>query len=162
MNTRKGPSGVFVYSTLLAALALTVLPLPRFGELLRPEWVALVVGYWCLHLPQRVSIGTAFALGIVLDVLKGALLGEHALALCLFAFLLSRFHLQVRVFPLFQQTLTVATALLFYQFILFWMEGVAGQGTPFLMRLPSVLTTALLWPWLVELLRVVRGRRELP
>lgn len=159
---RKGPSNAFVIGSLLAALALTVLPLPALGEVLRPEWVALILGYWCLHLPQRVSIGTAFVLGIVLDVLKGALLGEHALALSVFAFLLARFHLQIRVFPLWQQTLTLATVLTAYQFILFWMEGVAGTGATFLMRLPGVLVTALLWPWLAELMRAVRGRRELP
>jgi rod shape-determining protein MreD len=159
--TRTGPGKGFVFVSLLLALALTVLPLPRWGELLRPEWVALALGYWCLHQPQRVSIGTAFLLGIVLDVLKGALLGEHALALVLFAFLLARFHLQVRVFPIWQQTATVAATLLVYHFVLFWIEGTTGQTTPFWMRLPGLLTTALLWPWVVESMRAARGRREL-
>lgn len=158
----RGPTTGFLAATLVAALALTVLPLPRWAEVLRPEWTVLVLAYWCLHLPQRVSIGTAFTLGLALDVLKGALLGEHALALVVIAFLAARFHLQIRAFPIWQQTATAAVLIGSFHFILFWMEGVAGQpSSPFWLRLPSIAVTALLWPWLVELLRAVRSRREL-
>ena len=46
---------------LLVAGVLTVLPLPGWLQWGRPEWVALILIYWCIALPHRVGIATGLA-----------------------------------------------------------------------------------------------------
>ncbi len=64
-----------VYLSLMFSLVLAVVPLPAMVKLFRPDWPLLVLFYWALALPFRVSIGTAFVVGFLLDVLVGTVLG---------------------------------------------------------------------------------------
>ena len=159
MSRPLGDRGLLV-GGFLVALALELLPLPGWAEPARPAWVLALLVHWCLYAPQRANIGTAFLLGIVLDVLKGTLLGQHALALSLVAFVAARFHLQVRVFPRWQQTTVVGLLALSGGVLLWWIDGATGHASPLLLRFPSALTTALLWPWLVELMRSLAKRSD--
>ncbi len=160
MITRRPKNLGFLIGGFIVALALEVLPLPTWAEPARPAWVVCALIWWCLNSPQRVNVGTAFALGIVLDVLKGTLLGQHALALTLVAALAARFHLQLRVFPLWQQTSLIGVLTLLAGVVLWWTDGISGQPGNLALRLPTVVTTALLWPWLVELMRSLARRSE--
>ena len=89
-------------------------------------WVAVVLLYWSVTAPRRFSLLTAFWMGIALDLLSGSLLGQHALALLVIVYIAERLHLLIRVFPLSQLGLTVLALLGLYEFILFWIDGVAG------------------------------------
>jgi len=80
MNTRSDRLSI-IFITLVVAFVLTLLPLPPLLDLMRPYWVALVIIYWCLETQDRISLGLAFIVGIVLDLLGGSLLGLHALSL---------------------------------------------------------------------------------
>ena len=155
-----GTSRGFLVGGFIVALALEVLRLPIWAEPARPAWVVTLLVFWCLNAPQRVNVGSAFLLGMLLDVLKGTLLGQYALALVIVAFLAARFHLQVRVFPLWQQTTAVGLLTLLAGAILWWTDGITGHPSNPLLRVPSALTTALLWPWLSELLRSMRRRTD--
>ncbi|HET7675153.1 MAG TPA: rod shape-determining protein MreD [Gammaproteobacteria bacterium] len=148
--------GWLVVLTLIAALVLSIWHLPGGAQPFWPHWVVLVVIYWCLALPHRVGIGLAWTLGLLLDVLSGTLLGEHALALALVAFFVVKIHLQVRVFPLWQQTLTVALLVVLYEFVLFWVDGALGYPARPLLRWMPVATSLLIWPWLMSFLRHLR------
>lgn len=149
-----------VLVTLALALTLSIWQLPAAAVPFWPRWVVLVVIYWCLALPHRIGIGIAWVLGLLLDVLSGTLLGEHALALALVAFLVLKIHLQVRVFPLWQQTLTVAVLVVIYEFMLFWIDGSIGYPAQPLIRWLPVTTSLLLWPWVMSLLRYLRRRYQ--
>jgi rod shape-determining protein MreD len=142
----------------LVALALEVLPLPIWAEPARPAWVLVLLCYWAMHAPQRANVGAAFGLGVVLDVLKGTVLGQHALALTAVTFLAARFHLQVRVFPRWQQSTVVGALALLAGLLLWWIDGATGQPSPLLMRVPAAFTSALLWPWSVMLMRSLARR----
>lgn len=143
---------------LLVMVALALVPLPRGISAFRPDWVAVVLLYWSLTAPRRFSLLTAFWMGIVLDTLSGSLLGQHALALLVIVYLAERFHLRIRVFPLSQLGLTVLALLGLYEFILFWIDGVAGRTVPLMERWAPPLTGTLVW---LSLLAVFdTGRRE--
>ena len=75
-----------IVASFLLAYALTALPLPEWAELWRPAWGALVLMYWCMAVPQRVGVAIGFFAGLGLDVLQGTLHGQHALAMCIVAF----------------------------------------------------------------------------
>jgi rod shape-determining protein MreD len=148
--------GWIIAFTFIAALMLTILPLPDWARYYRPEWAALALLYWCMALPERIGVGIGWIIGILLDVMKGALLGQHALGLAVIAYLTINLHQRIRVFPLWQQSLTIMMLLLLYQLLILWFNGIIGlpaKGWEYWM--PS-LTGMLLWPWVFILLRSLR------
>ena len=87
------------------------------------------------------------------------MLGQHALTMSLIVFITIRLHLQMRVFPLIQLTLTVMALLGVYQFLLFWINGVAGVSAPATVYWGPVITGTLLWPVLSMFMNGLRFRR---
>lgn len=142
--------------TVVVALMLMIVPLPELAEPFRPDWVALVLIFWAMQLPRTWGVVTAWCIGIVLDVAQGTLLGQHALALCLIVYLTVRLHLLMRVFPLLQLTATVFALLALYQFVLFWVNGVAGLSPEAIHYWAPVVSGTLLWPFLYMFLSGVR------
>ena len=147
-----------VIITLVVGLMLSIMPLPDWLATFRPDWLALLVIFWAMQLPRAWSVGTAWLIGIVLDVAYGTLLGQHAVALCVIAFITVRFHLLMRVFPLSQLTATVFALLALYQFILFWINGVAGITAPAIKYWGPVVAGTLVWPFLHMFLSGIRFR----
>ena len=144
--------------SLVLTLALGVVPLPDSVEPLRPEWVAVVLLYWSLMAPRRFSLLTAFWMGLAIDTLSGALLGQNALALLVIVYLADKFHLRLRVFPASQLAITVFVLLCLYEFILFWIDGIAGRNVPLAERYVPPFTGTLVWLGLLFLFD--RGPRE--
>ena len=136
-------------------LSLSVMPLPDAVRGFRPDWVAVLLIYWSLAAPRRFSLISAFAMGVVLDTLHGALLGQHALALLVVVYAAERFYLRVRLFPISQLAITVLILLALYQFILFWIDGIAGRTVPLVERWAPPLTGTLVW----VAMSMVFGRR---
>lgn len=149
----------FIYLSLFVALILTVMPMPQLVKLARPDWVLLVLMYWTMALPQRVSVGTAFFSGFIVDVLVGTVLGVNALAFSVVIFIVSQHYLKIRNFSVVQQSLIVGLLLALYQLMLFWLSHFL-TGVFFMPQyLWPVVTGMLVWPWLFWLLR--RYRRQL-
>lgn len=144
--------------SVIAALALAVMPVPGVVGPFRPDWVALALLYWSLVSPRGFGLLTAFWTGLALDTLNGALLGQHALALLVIVYLSRRFYLRLRVFPISQLTMAVTVLLLIYQFVLFWIDGVAGRTVPLVERWAPVVSGALVWLVVVGLAERGRGR----
>lgn len=147
--------------SIIIALALVMMPLPRAIDAFRPDWVALIMIFWALSLPRSYSVGIAWIVGIVLDVSQGTLLGQHALALCVVVYITVRFHLLMRVFPLLQLTATVFALLALYQFLLFWINGVAGVTAPAVVYWAPVLVGAIVWPLIFMFLNGIRYRVQM-
>ena len=157
--SRAGRAGRLpVILTIIVSLMLMVMPLPDWAMPFRPDWVALTLIYWAMMLPRTWSVGSAWMVGIVLDVAQGTILGQHALALCFIVFMTVRFHLLMRVFPLQQLTATVFAILALYQFILFWINGIAGVDAPLVSYWGPVISGTLFWPFVFLLLSGVRLR----
>ena len=144
--------------TFMIGLMLTIMPLPDSIKMFRPDWLAMLVIFWAMQLPRTWSVGTAWIIGIVLDVSQGTLLGQHALALSCVAFITVRSHLLMRVFPLPQLTATVFPILATYQFLLFWINGVSGVDAPMITYWGPVISGTLLWPVVMSLLSGMRYR----
>ncbi len=155
-TTRTGYTAIVL--SLVVALMLTALPMPAWAALWRPAWVALVLIYWCMAAPGYTGVVMASVLGLFLDVLSGTLLGQHALALAVVAFVAHRFHRQVRVLPLWQQGISVFGLVFLYQALILWITGIQGMPVIAAAYWSSPLVSMLLWPWVFIVLRDV-GRR---
>ncbi|MEJ2514091.1 MAG: rod shape-determining protein MreD [Gammaproteobacteria bacterium] len=135
-----------VVLSMLVGLSLEVTPLPGGAAAWAPPWLALAVIYWSLAYPRRYGLGLAWSSGLVLDVLKGGLLGQHALALTVVALIAVRFHLRFRLFPIWQQAGMVGLVAAIHEFLIFWVDGLAGEAELSWQRLIPPVTAALLWP----------------
>jgi rod shape-determining protein MreD len=156
MTLARHHGGGIILFTFIVALVLTVIPLPEWGRYLRPDWVCLVLIYWCLALPERVGVSTGWLLGLAVDLLTGALLGQHALSLALVAYLTLKFHQRVRLFPIWQQALTVMVLLMLHQLLVLWISRMIGRpGVPWFFWGPSLLGM-LIWPPVYAVLRSLR------
>ena len=144
--------------TALLALVLTVLPLPVWLDVLRPAFLVLTVLYWSINAPRAGGIGLGFACGLMLDVFQGPVLGEHALALAIVAYIAGREHQRIRSKPAFQQSLLVLAALVFYEFVLFAIDGWTGHPVTSPLRWLHCLTGALVWPPVAAVLSYSEGR----
>lgn len=161
---RLGPTSrrwVFIGASFAAAIILSIMPGPAWAEPFRPDWVDLVLIYWCLALPQRVGIGIGWTAGLVLDVLYGSLLGQQALAKALIAFITLKLHLQIRMFPRWQQAVTVFVLIALSDLLVFWIRGATGHAVnTWTYWVPSLVSMAL-WPWIFVILRDIRRRAHL-
>lgn len=151
-------SSVIVGLTFLAALILSVVPMPAPFDAGRPMWLAMVVAYWVMALPHRVGLLTAWVAGLATDVLFGELFGQNALVLVMVAWLILLLYQRIRRFPLWQQSLVMLPVLGIAQMISLWLSSLAGNRPPTLLYLLPALVSTILWPWLFSILRVVRRR----
>lgn len=151
-------SHVPIIFSIVVALMLSIAPMPEWAEPFRPTWVVLTLIYWSMTLPNIYSVGSAWITGLVLDVAQGTLLGQHALAISLVVYITVKFHLQLRQFPMLQLSATVFALLALYQFILFWINGVAGVNSAAITYWGPVISGAVIWPALNFVLSGVRQR----
>jgi rod shape-determining protein MreD len=155
-------SKLFIAVSVLGALFLNGLPWEGVWLTLRPDFVAVVMLYWCTHKPQRLGIGLAWAIGILSDVNDASLFGQHALSYTVLAFggvVLSR---RIRMFDLREQTTQVFLILLLtysvYAIVHWQMNGQVAWSY-FL----GCLTSTLLWiptSSLFQSMRQMRVDRE--
>ena len=151
------PRSWLLVPSLGVALLLTLLPLPEWASELRPPWVALTLLYWILAAPERVGVFWGWAMGLLLDVSIGTILGQHALSLAVMAWLMVSLQRRLRLYPPFQQALAVLLFLLAERLVSLWVMGALGQPTPGLPYWLSTLTGLLIWPWIALL---SRGQRR--
>jgi rod shape-determining protein MreD len=138
--------------TVIIALILAVLPMPRWMDIARPYLLLLLVIYWSLSAPRIAGLMFAWLCGMAIDLLKGTTLGQHALAFLVVSVLTHKFQLRIRIFPLSQQTLTVLILLLVYEALVWYTDGVLGYPVTTWARWIPVLTSTLLWPVVVGIL----------
>lgn len=157
--TVTGRHGTWVIVVSLAmAFILNLVPVPEWADRLRPQWVALVLLYWCMALPERAGVGVAWVMGLLLDVARGTLLGQHALAMSLMALITLKSHQRVRVLPLWEQALTAFLFLMVNQLTIHWVNGISGFPPTDWWYLAPPISSTVLWPWLFVLMRDLRRR----
>jgi rod shape-determining protein MreD len=146
-------------STILGSFALAMLAnfLPWKNVALAPDFVALVLVFWCVRQPRLVGLGAGWLLGLLMDVGNGVLMGQHALAYSLLAFASITLSRRILWFPLWGQALHVTALLLLAQATSALVRLAAGAEFPGWQIAIGPLIGALLWP-LVSTLLLMRQR----
>ena len=147
-------------STILVSLAAALLAnfLPWKNVALVPDFMALVLAFWCVRQPRLVGLGAAWLLGLLTDVGNGVLLGQHALAYSLLAFTAITLSRRILWFPLWGQALHIAALLLFAQAVAALVRLAAGAEFPGWTIAVGPLLGAALWP-VVTVVLLLRQRR---
>lgn len=147
-------------STIVASLAIALLInfLPWKSVALVPDFVALVLAFWCVRQPRLVGLGAGWLLGLLTDVGNGVLLGQHALAYSLLAFAAITLSRRILWFPLWGQALHVAALLLFAQGVAALVRLTAGAEFPGWALAVGPLLGAVLWPAVTVVLLLPQRR----
>lgn len=151
-------SNIFIILSLLAALFLNGLPWGGIGLILRPDFVALVLLYWCMHKPLRVGIGLAWVVGILADVADASVFGQHALAYTLLAFGGVVLHRRLQMFDLRQQTIQVF-GIFALTYAMYALVNWQVNGYVVWLYFLGCITSTLLWTPLSLILQAIRQKR---
>ncbi|MGD2117823.1 MAG: rod shape-determining protein MreD [Chromatiales bacterium] len=158
MSSTARTSTTLIFSSIVLALLLSIFPLPDWAAQLRPQWLTLVLIFWCLMAPEKVGIGIAWLCGLLLDAMTGSLLGAHALSLAIVAYITLNIYQRTRIFPLWQQSLIVFSLLLLEHVLNLWIIGLTNKVTPGLDYWFAPFVGLFLWPWLYILLSELQHR----
>lgn len=153
MNARIGSEPrLHVLASSIVALILSTLPMAAPADAFRPAFLVLVVIYWSIAAPRAGGLTLGFLAGLALDSFQGSVMGQHAFAMCLIAYLSVREHQKIRSKPLFQQCLIVLALLFLYEIVLFSIDGWSGHPITSSWRWLHIASGGLLWPLLAALL----------
>jgi rod shape-determining protein MreD len=157
----KLPGRGVIFTSLILALILQILPVPSAVEAFRPDWVLACVVYWNIALPHRANIGTAFACGVMLDALLGSTIGSHAMAMTVVAYIAVANYSKLRNFSVWQQALVVGSLVMASKLSVYWAEFMVKDVKINSTYFYQVFTTILIWPWIFLILRKVRRQFRL-
>lgn len=148
-------SGLMIVFTLALGLILTLLPLPPSLAAPRPAFFTATVLFWVLMQPRRFGLVAAWCSGIMIDVLYGTPFSEHGLAMAVAAYGVLKLRELLWAFPVLQQALLMLPIFAAYEFVLFWIDGVAGADVSLWWRWLPVLSSTVIWPiWVFFLERL--------
>jgi len=140
------PQPWFVFLTLFLAFIAHMVPLSGVALALRPDFLALVLLYWCIQAPRLVGVGSAWIVGLLMDVADATLFGQHALAYAVLAYSAEYFRRRVLRFPLWQQAAQVALLLLLCAGIYAYLENTTYMSAIWWAYMAPPLLGAFLWP----------------
>ena len=142
------------------AIALFLNFLPWKDLRVVPDFVALVLAFWRVRQPRLVGLGVAWTIGLLMDAGNGVLLGQHALAYSLLAFLAIWLSRRILWFGPFLQAVHVAVILAVGQTLVLLVRVAAGDPFPGWAIYVSPLAGAVLWPMVSWLLTLPQRRLE--
>ena len=149
-------------ATFLASYVLISFPVGLQWRGYAPDWVTLVLIYWCMAAPQRVGVGAAWLVGLGLDLLTFGLVGSHALTKTVIAFLVGRVALRLRVYPVWQQPAFILILLVIETAILVVIEYLVDGQLGGMFSWPALAVGVAVWPLLFWTLRRCRRWGRLP
>ena len=141
----------WVRLSLLLAVLVTWLPWPEAMAWWVPDFLLMTLLYWAWRAPLYAGIGTAFVLGLLTDVDRGALLGGYALSYSLAAYAVLRMRVRLGGFEWAGRTAHLAPVLLVTTALALLVGELSGSH-PDIGYLLSGLTAAVLWPGLAWIL----------
>ena len=145
-----------IIGSFVLALFLNFLPWPDLR--LVPDFVALVIAFWCVRQPRMVGIGVAWIVGLLTDAGNGVLLGQHALAYSLLAFLSVLLSRRILWFGPMLQSFHIALILLAAEAAVLVVRLAAGDSFPGWPIFVRPLLGAALWPVVTWLLLLPQRR----
>jgi len=134
----------FIAMSLVLAFACQLLPIGRHPAW--PDLLAVVLVFWNVHQPRRVSLGVAFVFGLLNDVYEGALLGQYALSYTLLCFGATTLSRRLLWFSVAEQAIQVFPLFLAAELVTLTVRLTVGGMFPGWSFLVAPVLQAALWP----------------
>lgn len=134
-----------IYTSLVIAFIFLLLPWSGLALTLRPDFLLLVLIYWLIRAPNLCNIGTAWMVGLLVDLATGGTFGQYALAYTIMAFFAASYRRRLVLFNSTQQLFYVFLLLLIAQLSLLLLKIFVGaEFIGWSYFLPSI-SSAILW-----------------
>ena len=128
------------------ALTIGAISLPLVIELSSPLWILVCFTYWVIYTDDKWIYFSALILGLLMDVLHGAILGQNALALVISTAFILYVKKSFFVSNITTQQVYIFLGSLIY-LITFLLTHILVQGFDFSwLILISPLSSAIMWP----------------
>ncbi|MDH2924060.1 rod shape-determining protein MreD [Nicoletella semolina] len=147
---------LILFFIFILTFMLEIMPWPVGFQGLRPSWLILVLVYWALALPNKVSVGTAFIAGIIWDLVLGSILGIHSLVLSIAIYFVAKYHLIFRNLSLLLQSLMIIAYISSIRLAIFTIELVLHSAEFNPQELLGAVISGILWAWIFLLMRHIR------
>lgn len=155
---QKAPQGLwFIFVSFFVGFFLAAIEMGDF-EMVRPDWVGLLVIFWVLVLPERVGIFVASLVGLLYDTLVGTPLGMYAAVYAALAYTVLLLHARLRMYPVGQQALVVFLLLGVTHILAQWLKMALLDLVSGELHIWSALASAVAWPWVYGPLRTLQLR----
>ena len=135
-----------VVGSFLIAGCLNILPMGIMAGYFQPDWVVLVLIYWCFWEPERIGAGAGWCAGIFLDMLDYGTFGKHALAKLVCGFLANRISLRLRSYPVWQQSAAVGVLIAIDTLIVAIVQLFLDEPNLSIGRWCTPLASMVMWP----------------
>ena len=155
----KGLSLTVLVLGLCLALMMWLVPLRSGLVFWRPPFVLLLVIYWLFRQPQHFDVAFAWLVGLAIDFLFGQILGQHALAMSVAAYLMVSQQHRVHHFKIVHQCMLVAVVVFAYELVLLSVRLLVEDIDVVMPLFYPVLSSALLWPLLFITLQKLHGEQ---
>ena len=155
-NDSKGT--LVIVASFAVAMLMNILPLPELINVFKPDWVALVLVYWVMAMPNRVGVLVGWLVGLFVAVLYGTLFGIHAMTFALVAYLIQMTYHRLRLFPRWKQSINISVVIGIHMLLGVTLRSfVSSVSVTYVYWLP-LIGVLLFWPWVFVLLRDVRRK----
>lgn len=151
-----------IYSSLFISMLLNIMAFPGIMQHIKPNFLLLLVLFWIVKEPRRVGIGHAFCCGLLLDVLIGSTFGIQALTFSLMSYLLFKTFIRMATYSILQQSICIMMISFIGLIMGFWLEHAFGFAMIDYHMLISVVSNAVLWPFLCAVMSVFLRFRKTP
>ena len=151
-----------ISGTLAVGIVFLCIPAGPGWKNYNPDWVSLVLIYWCFAIPSRIKLTSAWLTGIFLDVVTFGALGRYALTKTLIVFIANRIAFRVRIFPIWQQSLVMLVLLLLESLVLILADFLIVGANVSYSPIVGVVIGGALWFPLYFVLRKIRHWARLP
>jgi rod shape-determining protein MreD len=141
---------LYFYSSISLFMALLLQIIPVFPPMAywRPQFLLLVVFYWLLKKQHQHGVTFAWLAGMLLDIFSGQMLGRHAIAFSLSAYVLVLLSKKLYNFGLLLQASLVFFVVLFNQLLMASISLLYRTDWNIDVLVASAITSALTWPFL--------------
>jgi rod shape-determining protein MreD len=155
---------LFLWGSLIVAMLLNMLQ--NMGLWGRAAWtpdvLAVVLVFWTVHQPLRVSIGAAFVFGLLMDAHQGGLLGQHAMSYTVMSFFAITMHRRLLWFTVPSQAAQILPLFVAAHGVELVLRVMAGGAFPGLWMLLAPLLESVLWPVVSVMLLAPQRRAPNP
>lgn len=141
---------------IVIAMALKIAPIPNTLIPFNPDWVLLVIIVHTLAKPYQFSIGSAWFIGLLTDVLTSKILGQYALAYAVCAYIVVTLHRQFRLFSMIHQCVLVLLLLLISSATIYITTSIQGIPRTDWTYWSTTMIGALIWPLVQRFLNKFR------
>lgn len=117
-----------MYIALVVAFLLFLMPWPSSVLVFRPDFVLLTLIFWLVRAPNLCNIGTAWVLGLLIDLATGGIFGQHALAYTVASFFAVFYQRRLVLFTGAQQLFYVFILLVIAQLVILLLKTFSGNA----------------------------------